>query len=107
MNQTLLEPKVDEKIKTMPMWHVLILNDEEHSYPFVVHLLMEIFKHEQERAIQLTIKIDKEGQAIVATTTKEIAELRQEQVKAKGRDPLMGERSTGPLACVIEPASDE
>jgi ATP-dependent Clp protease adaptor protein ClpS len=103
-SQTLLEPKIDEKVKSLPLWKVIILNDEEHSYDFVVQLLMEVFSHNIDKAIQLTIEIDKEGQAIVDTTTKERAELKQDQVKSKGRDPRMGARSTGPLKCVIEPA---
>ncbi len=99
-----IEPKVYEKTKTMPPWNVIILNDEEHSFEYVIELLTQIFNHDQQSAINLTIQIDKEGRAIVDTTSRERAELKQEQVHAKGRDYRMGNRSTGPLKCEIEPA---
>lgn len=102
----LLEPKIEvsNKTETQPLWNVIILNDEEHSVEFVVQLLMELFGHDMEKSIALTIQIDREGSAIVDVTTKERAELKADQVKSKGRDPRMGSRSTGPLCCEIEPA---
>jgi ATP-dependent Clp protease adaptor protein ClpS len=99
--------KTEEETKTLPMWHVIILNDEEHTYQYVISLIQEVFKLDKEKAFQLTFKIDKEGQAICATCSKERAELYQQQVKSWGIDPLMilsGKKSTGSIACVIEPA---
>ena len=102
-----IEIKEETSTKTAPMWHVILLNDEEHTYQYVIALIQEVFKKEQEEAFQLTFKIDKEGQAICVTCSKERAELYQEQVKSWGVDPLMifnGKMSTGSIACVIEPA---
>ena len=99
------EEKTDTKLT--PMWNVILLNDEEHTYDYVVALIQEVFKKDQEEAFIITYKIDKTGQAICATVSQELAELYQEQVKGWGQDPIMvlnGKMSTGSIACVIEPA---
>lgn len=100
----IIQEETKEKVQHLPRWHVIILNDEEHSFEYVIDLLVRVFNHEMERAIELTLQIHNEGQAIVDTTSKERAQLKQEQVHAFGRDARMGDRSTGPLRCVIEPA---
>lgn len=99
--------KEETESKVSPNWHVILLNDEEHTYQYVIALIQEVFKKSQEEAFELTFRIDKKGQAICATCSKERAELYQEQVKSWGVDPLMvmnGKMSTGSIACVIEPA---
>ena len=50
-----------------------------------------------------TSEVDKAGRAIVNTTTKERAELKQEQIHAYGADPL-SKNSKGSMSAVIEPA---
>jgi ATP-dependent Clp protease adaptor protein ClpS len=102
--QPLLEPEVSNKTDMMPQWQVILFNDEEHSYDYVIELLMGIFGHDFDKSVQLTKQIDQEGQAIVDTTSRERAELKQDQVKSKGRDVRMGSKSTGPLKCEITPA---
>ena len=46
-------------------------------------------------------KIDKEGRAIVLTTTKEHAELKRDQIQAFGSDIRLA-RSTGAMSASIE-----
>ncbi len=97
------QPGTDARpeVRRQPPYHVVILNDQEHSYDYVVEMLMKIFKHSEETAETLTWKVDHEGRAIVLTTHKELAELKREQVLSYGPDPRM-EISKGPIGCVIE-----
>ena len=81
----------------------MILNDEEHSYDYVIDLLIKLFRHPLPKAEALTVEIDTTGRAIVYTTHKELAELKRDQVIAYGPDPHM-EISKGPLRCYVEPA---
>jgi ATP-dependent Clp protease adaptor protein ClpS len=109
-SSTSVETDVNTSQKIAPRWHVILLNDEEHTYEYVIALIQDVFKKEYEQAFSLTKKIDQEGQAICTTVSKERAELYQEQVKSWGADPLMlisGKMSTGAIACVIEPADEE
>src|SRR5262249_57427607 len=87
----------------LPPYHVIILNDEEHTYDYVIELLCKLFDHPLSTAIELTTRIDKTGLAVVYTTHKEKAELKRDQVLAYGPDPRMS-ISRGPLRCYIEPA---
>lgn len=99
------EPTQELKQKSIlaKQWHVILLNDEEHTFQYVVDLLMKIFHYDLDKAFAIVIKIDQDGQAVVDTTSKERAELKQEQVHGMGPDFLIP-ASKGPITCVIEPA---
>jgi ATP-dependent Clp protease adaptor protein ClpS len=89
--------------KRQPPYNVVILNDEEHTFDYVIELLVKLFAHPLATAQALTWKIHTSGRAIVYTTHKEKAELKRDQVLAYGPDPRMS-ISKGPLGCYIEPA---
>ncbi|MBV8558816.1 MAG: ATP-dependent Clp protease adaptor ClpS [Planctomycetaceae bacterium] len=86
-----------------PPYNVVILNDEEHTFDYVIELLVKLFGHPLATAKELTWRIHTTGRAIVLTTHKEKAELKRDQVLAYGPDPRMS-ISKGPLGCYIEPA---
>jgi ATP-dependent Clp protease adaptor protein ClpS len=86
-----------------PPYHVVILNDEEHTFDYVIDLLTKIFRHSLVTAQELTWRIHTTGRAVVYTTHKEKAELKRDQVLSWGPDPRMS-ISKGPLGCYIEPA---
>ena len=89
--------------RKMPPYNVVILNDEEHTFEYVIDLLCKVFAHSKATSEELTWRIHNTGRAVVYTTHKEKAELKREQVLAWGPDPRMS-ISKGPLACYIEPA---
>jgi ATP-dependent Clp protease adaptor protein ClpS len=105
---TKTEPKSrtnpETRTRRQPPYHVVIMNDEEHTFPYVIELLIKLFGHSLPTAESLTLQIHLKGRAVVYTTHKEKAELKRDQVLAYGPDPRMGPRSTGSLACYIEPA---
>lgn len=85
-------------------WNVVLLNDDDHTYDYVIRMVRELFGHPQEKAVQIAKAVDKQGRAICLTTHKEHAELKRDQVHAYGADPLM-EESRGSMSAIIEPAS--
>ena len=95
------EAKDWPETRRQPPYHVVILNDEEHTFDYVIELLTKVFKHPLDAAELLTWKVHTEGRAIVFTTHKELAELKREQVLSYGPDPRM-DISKGPIGCVIE-----
>jgi len=103
---TVVETEVTSEPQTrrLPPYNVVILNDEEHTFPYVIELLTKLFRHSLSKAEELTVRIDATGRAVVYTTHKELAELKRDQVIAYGPDPLC-EGSKGPLRCYVEPAS--
>jgi ATP-dependent Clp protease adaptor protein ClpS len=96
-----VEPET--KTKQLPPYNVVILNDEEHTFDYVIELLAKLFGHPLAVAIELTFRIDLTGRAVVYTTHKEKAELKRDQVLAYGPDPRMSISKTS-LGCYIEPA---
>jgi ATP-dependent Clp protease adaptor protein ClpS len=104
---TRTEPKSrtrqEPRSKQLPPYNVVILNDEEHTFDYVIELLAKLFGHPLQAAIELTWRIHLTGRAVVYTTHKEKAELKCDQVLAYGPDPRMS-ISKGPLGCYIEPA---
>ena len=102
---TIVEPEVTEETRTrrLPPYNVVILNDEDHTFEYVIEMLIKLFAHAIPKAKALTSEIHSRGRAIVYTTHKEKAELKRDQVLAYGADPRLS-RSKGPLRCYIEPA---
>jgi ATP-dependent Clp protease adaptor protein ClpS len=93
----------ETRTKKLPPYHVIVLNDEEHTFDYVIELLTKLFAHPLQAAIELTWRIHLTGRAVVYTTHKEKAELKRDQVLSYGADPRMS-ISKGPLGCYIEPA---
>jgi ATP-dependent Clp protease adaptor protein ClpS len=100
------EVTTETRTRRLPPYNVVILNDEEHSFPYVIELLTKLFRHSVSTAEELALRIHTTGRAIVYTTHKELAELKRDQVIAYGPDPLY-EGCKGPLRCYVEPAAME
>jgi ATP-dependent Clp protease adaptor protein ClpS len=69
---------VDEKIKiraTEPKrWKVIILNDDTTPMDFVIAVLMEIFRHNQNSAQEIMLQVHEQGSGIAGVYSFEIAE---------------------------------
>ena len=84
-------------------WNVVLLDDDDHSYDYVIRLAMQLFAFTPEKAFKAAQTVDAEGRVILTTTHKELAELKREQVLSFGADPLIA-KCKGPMSCIIEPA---
>ncbi len=103
--ETITLPKTAEREKTkrQPPYHVILLNDDDHTYDYVIRMLGELFGHPAEKAFQMAKEVDNSGRVVVLTTSKERAELKRDQIHAFGPDPLLP-RSKGSMSADIEPA---
>ncbi len=88
-----------------PRYHVVLWNDDDHTYQYVIAMLMELFGYPPERGFQLAREVDTQGRAIVLTTTREHAELKRDQIHAYGKDPLIDD-CRGSMYATIEAADD-
>ena len=100
---TLPELESQHGLRYQPPYHVILLNDDDHSYMYVITMLKELFGHPVEKGFQLAKEVDETGRAIVLTTTLEHAELKRDQIHAYGPDPTIS-RCQGSMSAVIEPA---
>jgi len=101
--ETETDESTEKKTKRQPPYNVIIVNDEEHTFEYVIELLTKIFRHPVRTAEELTWKIHTTGRSIVFTTHKELAELKREQVVSYGPDHRL-RASKSSLNCYIEPA---
>jgi len=107
MNGTTATPerrtKEKTKVKKQPPYHVILHNDDDHSFEYVIRMLKELFAHPEETGFKMAEEVHTKGRVIVCTTSLERAELKQEQIHAYGPDPLIA-RSAGSMSASIEPA---
>lgn len=92
----------EKRPKRQPRYQVILWNDEEHTYEYVIAMLMELFGHPIEKGYQLAKQVDTDGRAVVLTTTREHAELKRDQIHAYGRDDLI-QACKGSMSATIEP----
>jgi ATP-dependent Clp protease adaptor protein ClpS len=95
-----------KKPKRQPRYSVILWNDDDHSYPYVMVMLQELFGHALEKGYQLAVEVDTGGRAIVLTTTREHAELKRDQIHAYGKDDLIA-GCKGSMSATIEPIEEE
>ena len=91
--------------KQMPPFHVILLNDDDHSYEYVIQMLKALFGHNDQQGFKLADQVDKQGRAIVFTTHKELAELKRDQIHAFGKDDTVA-TCKGSMSAVVEPAEE-
>ncbi len=96
-------PVLERETKNLPLYHVILWDDDTHTYEYVIKLLMEIFAMKFEDAYKHTVEVDKKGKTICITTHLERAELKVEMIQGFGADKLM-QNSKGPMIATIEPA---
>ena len=98
--------KQDRKPKRQPRYHVVLWDDNDHSYEYVIMMLKQLFGHSVELGRKMATTVDTEGRCICLTTTREHAELKRDQIHAYGRDFLM-ENCKGSMSATIEPETSE
>ncbi|MBX3419416.1 MAG: ATP-dependent Clp protease adaptor ClpS [Pirellulaceae bacterium] len=95
-----------QKPKRQPRYHVILWDDDDHSYEYVMLMMQTLFGHDLEKGFMIAKEVDRSGRAICLTTTKEHAELKREQIHAFGRDALIP-RCQGSMKASIEPEASE
>lgn len=97
------ETQVDERISLVPPYNLILLNDDDHTYEYVIHMLQKLFGYPPAKGYQMACEVDSTGRVIVLTTTLERAEFKQEQIHAFGPDKRLP-RCKGSMSAIIEPA---
>lgn len=99
-----VEVATRERTVRLPPYHVVLLDDDEHTYEYVIEMLVILFGHSPQKAYELALAVDTAGRVIVDTTTRERAELKRDQIRAYGPDPRI-KQSTHSMAAVVEAAA--
>jgi len=100
-----LQPGVDveEEVKLAPNHHVILLNDDDHTYEYVVEMLGKIFGYGVEKAFGMARTVDTAGRVVVWTGALETAEFKRDQIHAYGADWRIP-RCAGSMSAIVEAA---
>jgi len=98
---TKTKEKVKEVTEQIPKYDVVLLNDETHTYEYVLEMLNAIFGYDEKKALDLAIDVDSKGRAVVQTTFKERAEFKRDQIIKYGPDWRLP-HSKGSMNAIIE-----
>ncbi len=72
-----------EETSEIKRYKVVLLNDDFTSMDFVVEILMELFGHPLDSAINIMLNIHREGRGVCGVYTYEIAETKIAQVRQR------------------------
>jgi ATP-dependent Clp protease adaptor protein ClpS len=86
----------DIEIVMPKLYKVMLLNDDYTTFDFVIEILKTVFHKSEEEAINITLKVDREGSASVGIYPYEIAQIKIEKTHTLAR------RAGFPLRAVME-----
>ena len=70
-----------------PPFHLILLDDDEHTYQYVIHMLGAVFGHSKEKAFAIACMVDANGRAILLTAGHEEVERKQAALQEKTNVP--------------------
>src|SRR6267378_2461504 len=105
MGTTVLSPDIEtlQHDELIPAYNVVLLDDDDHTYDYVIEMLQKLVVFSQEEAFNHAVEVDTHGRTILLTCALSEAEYARDQVHGFGPDPRMP-RSKGSMSAVIEPA---
>lgn len=91
------------KPRLLPPYAVVVENDDDHTYEYVIVGLRKVCGYSEQKAFQLARQIDQTGQAPVWTGPLEVAELKRDQILGLGPDLYASKPVRYPLGVRLEP----
>ena len=86
-----------------PLYRVVLLDDDDHTYDYVIEMLQKIFLFSSEQALRHAQEVDATGRTPVMTCELPEAEFARDQIHGYGPDRRLP-RSKGSMSAVVEPA---
>ena len=94
--------KAEERLAAL--YNVVLLDDDEHTYEYVVEMLQKLFAFSDGDAWNHAVEVDSTGRTVVLTCELEQAEFGRDQIHAFGADWRMP-KSKGSMSAIVEPCS--
>src|SRR5437762_7474060 len=104
MGTTTLAPETEtiQRDELTPVYNVVLLDDDDHTYDYVIEMLQKLFVFSHDQAYRHAVEVDTHGRTILLTCALPEAEYARDQVHAFGPDRRMA-RSKGSMSAVVEP----
>jgi ATP-dependent Clp protease adaptor protein ClpS len=105
MTKTFAPPEVErEKTDELaPLFNVVLLDDDEHTYEYVIEMLQKLFLMAEVDAFRRAVEVDSSGRTVVITCGLSEAEFGRDQIHAYGPDWRMPQ-CKGSMRAIVEPA---
>lgn len=104
--KTKTSTRPEQETETPWLWRVVLLDDDDHSYEYVIEMMQSVFAHSFAKAYEIAKTVDAQGRAVCLITHKEHAELKRDQIHAHGPDARI-EACCGAMSAIIEPAEGD
>ena len=87
----------EDKLERPHRFRVLLLNDDYTTMEFVVTVLMTVFNHTQDKAVEIMLHVHNHGLGVAGVYPREVAETKVRRVTELARE------NEFPLRCTMEP----
>src|SRR5260370_3256747 len=106
MGTTVLAPDIEtiQRDELTPVYNVVLLDDDDHTYDYVVEMLQTLFVFSQDQAYRHAVEEDTHGRTILLTCALSVAEFARDQVHAFVPDERMPMPKES-ISAVIETAN--
>src|SRR4051812_46976781 len=96
-------PEVEDETsdQLQPLYHVILLNDDDHTYDYVIEMLQKVFGFSESKGLSHAVEVDTNGTTILLTCELEKAEHKRDLIHSYGADWRLP-RSVGSMAAVVE-----
>ena len=85
-----------------PLYRVVLLDDNDHTYDYVIEMLQKIFIFTLQEAFRHAEEVDARGRTVLVTCELPQAEFARDQIQMFGPDWRLP-RSKGSMSAVVEP----
>jgi ATP-dependent Clp protease adaptor protein ClpS len=108
LSQTITAPgiEVEGQETHTPLYRVVLLDDDDHTYDYVIEMLCRIFIFSAEQALGHAQEVDATGRTGLITCELPEAEYARDQIHGYGADWRMP-RSKGSMSAVVEPVANQ
>jgi ATP-dependent Clp protease adaptor protein ClpS len=105
---TITTPRIETsgEVAKNPLYRVVLLDDDDHTYDYVIEMLQKIFIFTADQALKHAQEVDAMGRTVLITCELPEAEFARDQVHGYGRDWRLP-RSKGSMSVVLEPAGEQ
>ncbi len=95
------QPSSDAQLEAL--YQLVLLDDDDHSYPYVIEMLGRVLGYGHEKAYVLACIVDAEGRVTLETASHEQVTRHQSQIHAFGADPRIP-HCKGSMTALVERA---
>ena len=96
-----VETETDTKSELAPVCKVVLFDDDEHTYDYVVEMLVECCSLSRESAFRCAVEVDLSGRTTVFFGTRDDCLRRCGRIHAFGADPRLS-RSRGSMKAEVQ-----